>query len=111
MMVNPHALEHRTAVRRVAVRGKSLYRGAEKLSGKGVTFGPLHSDPDGGFDPATAAEDFGAMARAHINAIRLYAPPPRWLLDLAHEHGLLVMVGIPWEQHIAFLDTGAADAI
>src|SRR5207244_1976392 len=27
------------------------------------------------------------------------------------ERGLLVMVGIPWEQHIAFLDTGAADAI
>jgi beta-galactosidase/beta-glucuronidase len=44
------------------------------------------------------------MAAAGINAIRLYAPPQRWLLDLAQAHGLLVMVGIPWEQHIAFLD-------
>src|SRR5439155_7426821 len=29
---------------------------------------------------------------------------PRWLLDLAQAHGLKVMVGIPWEQHITFLD-------
>ena len=25
---------------------------------------------------------------------------PRWLLDLAADHGLRVMVGLPWEQHV-----------
>src|SRR5262249_48509530 len=30
--------------------------------------------------------------------------PPRWLLDLAAEHDLFVMVGIAWEQHVDFLE-------
>jgi glycosyltransferase involved in cell wall biosynthesis len=96
---------------RPTVRGKSLFLGERKLTVKGVTYGPFSSDPDGGFDPDTAAADFGQMADAGINAIRLYTTPPRWLLDTAHAHGLLVMVGIPWEQHIAFLDSGRASHI
>ena len=44
------------------------------------------------------------MAANGVNSVRTYTVPPRWLLDLAHEHGLWVMVGLPWEQHIAFLD-------
>jgi GT2 family glycosyltransferase len=99
------------AVSRPAVRGKSLYVGHEKLTIKGVTYGPFNSDADGGFDPQTAARDFERMAAAGINAVRVYSPPPRWLLDLALEHRLRVMVGIPWEQHVAFLDTDRADRI
>ena len=49
------------------------------------------------------------MAAHGVNSVRTYTVPPRWLLDLAHEHGLWVMAGIPWEQHIAFLnDRGRA---
>ena len=48
--------------------------------------------------------DFEAMAAAGANALRTYEPPPLWLLDLAQEHGLKVMVGLAWEQHVAFLD-------
>jgi O-antigen biosynthesis protein len=44
------------------------------------------------------------MAANGINAIRTYTVPPRWLLDLASEHGLYLMVGLPWEQHVTFLD-------
>src|SRR5207249_1080791 len=44
------------------------------------------------------------MAANGINAIRTYTVPPRWLLDAAAEDGLRVMVSLPWEQHIAFLD-------
>ena len=99
------------AVSRPAVRGKSFWLGERKLIVKGVTYGPFSSEADGGFDPATAARDFAQMAVAGINAIRLYTSPPAWMLDLALEHGLHVMVGIPWEQHVAFLDTGAADGI
>ncbi len=47
------------------------------------------------------------MAAHGINSVRTYTVPPRWLLDLAHEHGLWVMVGVPWEQHIAFLNERA----
>jgi glycosyltransferase involved in cell wall biosynthesis len=96
---------------RPTVRGKYLYRGEEKLIVRGVTYGPFSSEPGAGFDPATAATDLASMREAEINAIRVYEPPPRWLLDLAQKHDLLVMVGVPWEQHVAFLDTGAARAI
>src|SRR4029077_20686186 len=48
--------------------------------------------------------DFEAMAEAGANAFRTYTPPPLWLLDLAAEHGLWAMVGLAWEQHVAFLD-------
>ena len=44
------------------------------------------------------------MAANGLNAVRTYTVPPRRVLDLAAEHGLLVMVGIPWEQHVPFLD-------
>lgn len=96
---------------RPTVRGKALYVGEQKLIVRGVTYGPFGSDADGGFDPDTARSDFAQMAEAGINTIRLYGAPERWLLDLAQRHGLFAMVGIPWAQHIAFLDTGAADSI
>ena len=44
------------------------------------------------------------MAAAGFNAVRIYSVPPAWLLDEALRHGLWVQVGIPWEQHVAFLD-------
>ena len=44
------------------------------------------------------------MAAIGVNAVRTYTVPPRWLLDLALEHGLRVMVGLPWEEHVTFLD-------
>ncbi len=96
---------------RPSVRGKAIYLGEQKLTVKGVTYGPLGPGPGGGLDPDTARTDFRAMAAAGINAIRLYAPPPRWLLDLAHEHGLMAMVGIAWEQHVTFLDLRRTSAI
>src|SRR5205823_1376412 len=36
--------------------------------------------------------------------VRVYSAPRRDLLDLAARHGLRVMVGLPWSQHVAFLD-------
>jgi O-antigen biosynthesis protein len=44
------------------------------------------------------------MAAAGVNAFRTYVPPPDWLLDEALERGMHVMVGLAWEQHVAFLD-------
>ena len=44
------------------------------------------------------------MVAAGINAIRTYNVPPRWFLDAAQRANLRVMVGLPWEQHVTFLD-------
>ena len=51
--------------------------------------------------------DFALMRRTGVNAVRTYTPPPAWLLDLAREHGLRLLVGLPWEQHVAFLEERA----
>ena len=100
-----------TSAPRPRVRGKSLYLGERKLRIKGVTYGPFSSEPSGGFEPQTVRRDFAQMAACGVNAVRVYTAPERWLLDLAQLHGLHVMAGVPWEQHIAFLDTGAAGRI
>ena len=44
------------------------------------------------------------MAAAGINTVRTYTVPPPDLLDIALRHGLRVMVGLAWPQHIPFLD-------
>jgi len=91
---------------RISARGKFLYRGTEKFTVKGVTYGTFRPDASGEQFPRheTVERDFAMMRAAGINAIRTYTPPPRWLLDLAHRHGIYVMVGVPWPQHLMFLD-------
>ena len=98
---------------RATVRGKFLMAGGEKLFIRGVTYGPFGSEDGAEEYRREAAEaDFAVMAAAQINAIRVYTVPPRWLLDAAARHGFYVMVGIPWEQHVTFLDSHArANAI
>jgi O-antigen biosynthesis protein len=80
--------------------------GDEKLYVRGVTYGTFRPNDEGEefFDPARVTRDFEAMAASGLNAVRTYTVPPRWLLDLAQEHGLWVMVGLPWEEHVAFLE-------
>jgi O-antigen biosynthesis protein len=92
-------------LRRPRIDGKFLAAGDETLYVLGVTYGPFAAaDEDGGYDPVAAAADFAAMRARGVNAIRLYSVPPRWLLDAAGAHGIRVLVGLPWEQHVAFLD-------
>lgn len=91
---------------RITAHGKFLYRGAEKFTVRGVTYGTFRPDPSGEQFPRheTVERDFAMMRASGINAVRTYTPPPRWLLDLAHRHGIYVMVGVPWPQHLMFLD-------
>jgi len=94
------------AAPRPRVAGKFLYAGEDKLWVKGVTYGTFRPGDDGSGYPGAAKlrADFTAIAAAGINAVRVYTVPPRSLLDEAQRQGLHVMVGLPWEQHIAFLD-------
>jgi O-antigen biosynthesis protein len=91
---------------RPRAKGKFLFVGDEKLYVRGVTYGPFRPNPNGSeyHDPASVERDFAQMAETGINAVRTYTVPPRWLLDAAQRHGLWVMIGLPWEQHVTFLD-------
>ncbi len=91
---------------RAVVRGKFLWVGPQKFYMKGVTYGPFAPDKGGSEygSTTTVDADFAAMSAHGINTVRTYTIPPRWLLDLAQKHGLRMMVGLPWEEHIAFLD-------
>jgi GT2 family glycosyltransferase len=91
------------------VRGKLLYRGDEKLFVRGITYGTFRPNGEGESFPSrdTVERDFARMAESEINAVRTYTPPPRWLFDCAERNGLLVLVGLAWPQHVAFLDDPA----
>jgi glycosyltransferase involved in cell wall biosynthesis len=73
---------------------------------RGVTYGTFAPRAGGHQFPApeTVVADFALMAASGVNAVRTYTVPPRWLLDIATESRLVVMVGLPWEQHVAFLE-------
>ena len=90
---------------RPSVRGKFIYVGEEKLYVRGVTYGTFRPSTDGSDHPDAdvVEQDLAQMAANGLNAVRTYTVPPRWLLDTAHKHGIRVMVGLPWEQHVAFL--------
>src|SRR5256884_4291465 len=91
---------------RPRARGKFLFVGEEKLYVRGATYGTFRPDAGGRLYPAPAvvARDFSKMAANGFNAVRTYTVPPRWLLDVAAENGLFVMVGVAWEQHVDFLE-------
>ena len=85
--------------------------GDRKLYVRGATYGTFRSADGSDYPaPATVERDFAAMAAAGFNAIRTYTPPPCWLLDAAQDHALYVMVGLPWEQHVTFLEERALGA-
>jgi GT2 family glycosyltransferase len=103
---NPKELSDFTLMRRPRVHGKFLYIGREHFWIRGVTYGTFRPDPAGLQFPTrdVVERDFRAIAEAGLNSVRVYTTPPRWLLDVAAACSLRVMIGLPWEQHIAFLD-------
>ncbi|MGH7389413.1 MAG: glycosyltransferase [Candidatus Rokuibacteriota bacterium] len=90
---------------RPAASGKLLYVDGKTLWVRGVTYGTFRPGPQGAQYPTlrVVARDFALMTASGINAVRTYTVPPGYLLDAASTHGLRVMVGLPWEQHVAFL--------
>lgn len=94
---------------RPRVWGKFIFTGEAKLYARGVTYGTFRPREDGSEfpDPEVVEQDFARIADSGMNAIRTYTVPPPWLLDAAFRHRLWVMVGLPWEQHVAFLDDRA----
>ncbi|HZO07822.1 MAG TPA: glycosyltransferase [Myxococcota bacterium] len=91
------------------VRGRGFCVGGEPLELRGVTYGAFRPNRAGEPfpEPERVARDLAAMAHHGVNAVRVYTPPPPWLLDLAGAHGLRVLAGLCWEQHVAFLGSRA----
>ena len=93
-------------LRRPRVKGKFFFVGDDKLYIRGVTYGTFKPDDYGNefHNPDVVEKDFGQMTANGINVVRVYTAPPKWLLDIALKYKLYVMIGLPWEQHITFLD-------
>lgn len=92
---------------RVRVDGKFFRRGVEKLYLKGVAYGPFAPDAAGETFASReqTARDFLLARELGANLLRVYQVPPRWLLDLAAQHDLLLLVDVPWDKHLCFLDS------
>src|SRR3954462_10537243 len=86
----------------IRIRAKFFFEGEEKWFLKGVTYGPFKPNADGDLTatPEQARIDFAQMRELGVNLIRVYHAPPRWLLDLASEYGLRMLISIPWTQHV-----------
>ena len=89
---------------RVRRDGKFFRLGADKFTVKGVTYGPFEPGEDGlPFPPPSQVErDFRQLADLHANVVRVYTTPPIWFLDLAHRHGVKVLLDVAWAKNLSF---------
>lgn len=65
---------------------------------RGVSYGPFAPDSSRKMDV-----DFAHIARLGFNSVRLYEIPDQDMLDAAMKHGIKLVCGIPWAEHIDFL--------
>ncbi|QIF04695.1 glycosyltransferase [Roseimicrobium sp. ORNL1] len=86
-----------------------------KVMMRGVTYGPFKPNNAGLPWPEDAQlrKDIAHIASLGFNTVRVYESPSNLLLDCCREHGLRVIAGVPWTQHVDFFRDGwaAADAI
>jgi GT2 family glycosyltransferase len=92
---------------RVRVDGKFFRLGEEKFYVKGVAYGPFRPNAQGQCFAATeqTARDLEQIRELGASVVRVYDVPPRWFLDLADEYQLKLLVDIPWNKHLCFLDS------
>jgi glycosyltransferase involved in cell wall biosynthesis len=97
---------------RVRVDGKFFRLGERKFYAKGVCYGPFA--PDARNESFASLEqtrrDFGQIRELGANVLRVYHVPPRWLLDLAAEHELKILIDVPWHKNRCFLDSAKTRA-
>ena len=92
---------------RVSVGGKFFRLGESKFHVKGLTYGPFAQDAGGSCFPPLeqTRRDLAQICQFGANVIRVYQVPPKWLLELALEHGLRLLVDIPWNKHLCFTES------
>lgn len=91
---------------RVRADGKFFRLGEEKFYVKGITYGPFAPNAQGEHFASLeqTIHDFQQLSELGANVLRVYYVPPRWFLDLALEHGLRLLIDVPWNKHLCFLD-------
>jgi O-antigen biosynthesis protein len=91
---------------RVRVSGKFFRAGEEKWYAKGLCYGPFAANRLGESlpEPRQVDRDFAHMAQLGATCLRVYFPPPDWLLEKALEYGLRVLVDVPWDKHRCFFE-------
>jgi len=94
---------------RVRVDGKFFRLGDAKFYLRGLTYGPFapNARKETFPGPEQTERDFRQIQQLGANLLRVYDVPPRWLLDLAGQHALKVLIDIPWPSHLCFLDSPA----
>jgi glycosyltransferase involved in cell wall biosynthesis len=92
---------------RPVVDGKFFRVGRLKFHVKGLTYGPFAPNDQNELFPSRdqVARDFQQIRELGANLLRLYSPPPPWLLDLAEEHALKLLIDIPWAKQLCFLNS------
>lgn len=100
----PHKCQYTTA--RVSLDGKFFRRGEERWYLQGLTYGPFPPNQAGEHLPTRARvrTDFQHIRQLGGNALRIYHLPPRWFLDEAMEHGLYLLIDVPWQKHRCFFE-------
>src|SRR5436190_9560654 len=97
---------------RIYVDGKFFRLGQKKFYAKGVGYGPFPPNAAGQpfASPERTASDFTQIRELGANLVRIYDVPAKWFLDLAAQHDLKLLIDIPWNQHVCFLDSAEAGA-
>jgi GT2 family glycosyltransferase len=95
--------------RRASVDGKFFRLGEKKFYVKGVAYGPFRDNEQAKpfASKEQTAADFAQIRQLEANLIRIYDVPPKWFLDLALEHKLKLLIDIPWNKHLCFIDSPA----
>ena len=106
MRHSSHRLSPEDPRARVKLCGKLLEAEGRRVWIKGVTYGTFEPSADGSMFPRLdqVERDLAMMARVGINTVRTYTVPDPALIESAARQGLRIMVGLPWAQHISFLD-------
>jgi glycosyltransferase involved in cell wall biosynthesis len=96
-----------SSILRVSVNGKFFRLGEKKFYAKGIAYGPFAPNAAGQLfvSPEQTAADFEQIRELGANVIRIYQVPAKWFLDLAAAQNLKVLIDIPWNRHLCFLDS------
>src|SRR5215831_18570697 len=96
-----------SSLSRVTVDGKFFRLDEKKFYVKGVAYGPFAPNAAGQLFASAeqTAADFAQIRDLGVNVIRIYQVPAKWFLDLAAAQNLKVLIDIPWNRHLCFLDS------
>ena len=92
---------------RPVAKGKFLFVDDNKFFIQGVTYGPFKPGAEESVflkSPEATRQDFKLIRDGGFNVLRIYHVPPKWFLDLAQEYSLRVLITVPWQKRVLFLN-------